>query len=491
MDQTDSRGSDRASTIQLPLGNSPKPWIVAHRGQWRKAPENSIAAFRAAIEDGADILEADIRKTRDGHLVVIHDESVDRTTNGFGNVADLTLAELKQLRLREGLGNGPAPLTGHQIPTLEELLDAVEGHNVLINFDKGWDYREQIYAALAERDMASYGLFKNAPTVAEAVEFMETYPDVYYMHILNNSKAGHIDDFGDTIPHMFEINWDKPKDGEEREIQGTDEFWQKADGQAGIFANAMWTKISGGYTDEASILNPDDGWAYHVSRGADAIQTDDVQAMKYWRDGNDMATYLRGPDTIRVQAEDYVDDSEWYNDTTENECEEPIARPENPVDACNLHGARVIQFIRDGEYWALDVEVPAAGTYNLSMRQSSEREPGARVVVETENHQKRAVDLPNTTHKRNFTVEDLGEFELEEGKNRIMFTFEVPHDDYLSVDWVQADPVPTAQGSTVLSSGSSVGGAVAITIGLIAAVVSLLGAAKYFNLIPGFEQFLP
>lgn len=97
---------------------------VGHRGTVQYAPENTIAAFERAIELGVDLLEMDIRETRDGHLVVIHDETVDRTTNGTGKVSDLTLAELQAL----DAGAWFAPrFKGEKVPTLEETLRAIRG----------------------------------------------------------------------------------------------------------------------------------------------------------------------------------------------------------------------------------------------------------------------------------------------------------------------------------------------------------------------------
>ncbi|MDH5508339.1 MAG: glycerophosphodiester phosphodiesterase family protein, partial [Anaerolineae bacterium] len=73
------------------------PQLIAHRGGKTYQPENTLAAFKQAIADGVDQLEFDVQMTKDGVLVVIHDEEVDRTTNGSGLVADLTLAEIQAL----------------------------------------------------------------------------------------------------------------------------------------------------------------------------------------------------------------------------------------------------------------------------------------------------------------------------------------------------------------------------------------------------------
>ena len=90
--------------------------MSVHRGCWRLAPENSIKAIEECIRIGVDMVEIDVRRTKDGHLVVIHDRSVQRTTNGKGLVAELTLEELQKLRLKQGLGGKNAVLTLARIP---------------------------------------------------------------------------------------------------------------------------------------------------------------------------------------------------------------------------------------------------------------------------------------------------------------------------------------------------------------------------------------
>jgi glycerophosphoryl diester phosphodiesterase len=87
--------------------------IVAHRGASAYEPENTIRSFDNAFQLGADFVELDVRLSKDGSLVVIHDEAVDRTTNGSGLVRDLTLSELKLLDAGKG----------EKIPTLEEVLE--------------------------------------------------------------------------------------------------------------------------------------------------------------------------------------------------------------------------------------------------------------------------------------------------------------------------------------------------------------------------------
>ena len=99
------------------LRNSPreKVWVIAHRGDWRNAPENSIQAIKNCISMGVDMVEIDVQLTKDGKAVLMHDSTIDRTTIGKGRVGDWTLDSLKNLFLKDGLGIA----TSHRIPTLE------------------------------------------------------------------------------------------------------------------------------------------------------------------------------------------------------------------------------------------------------------------------------------------------------------------------------------------------------------------------------------
>ena len=107
------------------------PLIIAHRGFRAKYPENTLAAFRAAEDAGAPALELDATLTRDRRVVVIHDDAVDRTTDGGGSVADFTLEELK--RLDAGAWFDPR-FAGERIPTLAEVFGAV-GEEMGINIE--------------------------------------------------------------------------------------------------------------------------------------------------------------------------------------------------------------------------------------------------------------------------------------------------------------------------------------------------------------------
>ena len=102
--------------------------VAAHRGAKSTHPENTMAAFRAAIAAGVDMIETDVRMTKDGVLVLIHDKTVDRTTDGTGTVKDMNFTELRQLNA----GTEDCP---QQIPTLEELLELLAQTPLTLNLE--------------------------------------------------------------------------------------------------------------------------------------------------------------------------------------------------------------------------------------------------------------------------------------------------------------------------------------------------------------------
>lgn len=123
-----------------------RPFIWAHRGASAQAPENTLAAFQRAVECGADGLELDVHLSKDRLPVVIHDDTVDRTTDGRGAVAGLTLAQLQSLDAGSWFAEGFA---GEPVPSLAEVLDVFAGQ-VRLNLEiKAFDAGLAVLAQLA------------------------------------------------------------------------------------------------------------------------------------------------------------------------------------------------------------------------------------------------------------------------------------------------------------------------------------------------------
>src|SRR5438045_5012971 len=102
------------------------PQRVAHRGGSHLAPQNPLAAFRNALTLPVDAIELDVHMSRDGHAIVFHDYTVDKLTNGHGNILDLDFAYLRSLNADAHFPGGCTE--PQQIPTLRELLDLARGH---------------------------------------------------------------------------------------------------------------------------------------------------------------------------------------------------------------------------------------------------------------------------------------------------------------------------------------------------------------------------
>lgn len=152
---------------------------IGHRGAAGHAPENTLKSISTAIALGADLIEVDVQRTNDGHLVVIHDKRVDRTTDGTGYVSSLTLDEIGKLRVADG----------QRIPTLAEVLALAHGHAGLILEIIAQGIGEQICAEVREcgfTDPIIYASFLHAELLevrvaeplAETMTILEGVPIV-------------------------------------------------------------------------------------------------------------------------------------------------------------------------------------------------------------------------------------------------------------------------------------------------------------------------
>jgi glycerophosphoryl diester phosphodiesterase len=169
------------------------PLIIAHRGDSAHRPENTLAAFAAALELGVQLVELDVQLTRDGHVVVLHDPTVDRTTDGSGDVRSLTLAELRRLSAGYPARFGPS-YAGERVPTLAEALALLHGRGrVLIEIKRdsvgedglaGIEARTlaEVRKAGMERDVALLSFDRRA-----LLRCREQAPDITRGHLFHRS----------------------------------------------------------------------------------------------------------------------------------------------------------------------------------------------------------------------------------------------------------------------------------------------------------------
>ena len=168
----------------------PQPLIVAHRGLLRHSPENTLANFRACLELRLGF-EFDVSRTKDGHLVCIHDNTVDRTTNGTGQVENLTLAEIRKLDAGSWFSSNFAE---EKVPTIDEVLSLVaeyRQHNVLIAVDlKAADVGQDV-VKLAEKHGVLHRLLFIGRTIVEPdlrKQIKAASPKAHTAAVANNSE---------------------------------------------------------------------------------------------------------------------------------------------------------------------------------------------------------------------------------------------------------------------------------------------------------------
>lgn len=259
--------------------------VVAHRGDWRNHPENSLPAIQSCIDKGYDVVEIDIQRTLDSVLVLSHDETLDRTTNGHGRICDHTLAELQQLRLKAGHG---ACTTRNRIPTLEEVLILCKG-KILINIDKGWDYFDQVCDLLEKTGTAGQVIIKSRvslerlqrehPTILSRVIYMPianidwdestAFVDAWMSKYNNEAESG---------PAAFEVDFASVNDNVLRNL--------KVLREAGIpiWMNALWPSQNAAHDDDRAVElhEPDESWGWLLAQGATIIQTDRPAELKQY-----------------------------------------------------------------------------------------------------------------------------------------------------------------------------------------------------------------
>lgn len=247
-----------------------KVMVVAHRGNWREAPENSIWAIRKAIEAGADMAEIDLTMTKDSVLILMHDKTIDRTTTGKGYPADYTLAEIKEFYLRDGAGHA----TQMRVPTLEEILIESKG-KIFLNLDKGFDYIGLVYPMLKKYDMMNEVLFKGG---TDYKTFEETYghmkDEIIYMPVirLELDQAEWIADFVEKYnPYGLEFTVGKT---EEKLI----DFKQFRDKGIRVWVNALWHDHNAGHNDDVALENPD-VYDWFIQNNVNIIQTDRIKEL--------------------------------------------------------------------------------------------------------------------------------------------------------------------------------------------------------------------
>lgn len=244
--------------------------VVSHRADWRNAPENSLQAIQNCIEMGVDMVEIDLKETKDGHLILMHDKTIDRTTTGKGKPSDYTLAQLREFRLRNGAGHK----TAHQIPTFEEVMTLCKGR-IMVNVDKGYDYFKKAYAILEKTGTVGQCIMKaGLPYETVKRENGDVLDKMIFMPVIDLNKEGAEAVIDGYLTHL------KPKAYElvfSDDSQETQRLIEKVrDSGSRIFINTLWPELCGGHNDDRAVelQQPDESWGWIIGQGAKLIQTD-------------------------------------------------------------------------------------------------------------------------------------------------------------------------------------------------------------------------
>lgn len=244
--------------------------VISHRGDWRNTPENSIRAIQNCIDLGVNMVEIDIKKTKDNELILLHNKTLDRTTTGKGLPQDYTLAEIKQMRLRNGAGVA----TSHQIPTLEEAMIVAKG-KIWVNIDKGYDYFDLVEKVLEKTGTTQQVLIKaGLPYQKVVAENKAVLDKLFFMPIIDMANPDAMTMVEEYIKNMqpkaFEVCFTQI----DQALQNVLDRIQKSGSK--VWINTLWPSLCAGLNDDRAVEEnqQDSIWGKVIEMGASFIQTD-------------------------------------------------------------------------------------------------------------------------------------------------------------------------------------------------------------------------
>ncbi len=248
-------------------------FVIAHRGDWRGAPENSLQAIENAIRMGVDMVEIDIQRTKDGNFILMHDKTLNRTSTGKGAVADYTTDELKAFKLKSGHNIK----SRRSIPTLEEALNLCKDR-ILINIDKGGTYIKEILPIIRKCKMEKQVIIKgNYPVDKVKAEYGEE-TDMLYMPVIYLGKEGATAEaeafIKDFRPVAYEITFGQESDLDAKLLKRMIKSGSR------VWVNSLWDTLCAGHDDENALIEgKDKHWGWILNHHATMIQTDRPQEL--------------------------------------------------------------------------------------------------------------------------------------------------------------------------------------------------------------------
>ena len=256
--------------------------VVAHRADWRNFPENSLEAIQSSIDMGVDMLELDVQRTKDGVLILMHDQKLDRTTTGQGNIAETTWEEISKLNLKDHKGE----VTSYKVPKLEDALLLCKDR-IMINLDKADRYFDEVFALLDKTGTGDLIVMKGGQPADQVREKFGKYLDrVIYMPIVTiNDEASEqtINAFmEDMKPVAFELCYSNAESPVPAKLKTS------LKGRTLLWYNTLWDWLCAGHHDDLAVEDLDGTYGFMIdSLGARILQTDRPQLMlEYLRSRN-------------------------------------------------------------------------------------------------------------------------------------------------------------------------------------------------------------
>lgn len=254
-----------------------KVFVVSHRGDWQVAPENSLGALYAALRAGVDVVETDVRLTKDEQCVILHDRLLDRTTTGRGDVSTFTLEEVQTFRLRDALGT----TTQEHVPSLCEFFTAAKG-KVYLYLDKAGAENGRvipfILALAREMEMLDQLIFVlNWRYEKARAVFGDDLERVLYCPVIS-------DDIPDLEQYVEEwLRMSKPVAFQFRfhtlESKSYALLPRVLETGARAFVAATWPHHTANHDDRISLFEtPDNGWGWLLDQGFTIIETNHPRA---------------------------------------------------------------------------------------------------------------------------------------------------------------------------------------------------------------------
>lgn len=255
--------------------------VVCHRGDWRNYPENSLGAIESVIRMGADIVEIDLKLTKDSVLVLSHDRTCNRMTTGKGDISTMTYDSLATFNLKTAHN---VAIPGTRITTLQEALEACKDR-IVINVDQGYQYYDLVVKLTDAMDMTDQILIKGKKAREVVAREMEG-SRMMYMPIIDIQKPKGKDLFA-QYEDWYAQTGEKPLAYEVCFSELNEEVeacCQKVIAQGSkLWINTLWASLCGGYEDDAAFEgDPDKVYGKILDLGTSIIQTDRPELLIGW-----------------------------------------------------------------------------------------------------------------------------------------------------------------------------------------------------------------